>query len=169
MSMKSKMKSSGHKTLDIPTTQPSNDSQPETSLYEKIVLIIMNANRVNRDLNEDKQTRHNNPEWEGSVSSDEEGDTVPDWVAFNLMPMAETLCSESLRTHECKGNPLSHFPFTPSGPPHPPHPEPFRCHTPTSKPFPNRLEGHPIVGGPIRRPHHHYVSFVFPLALIFHI
>ena len=51
---------------------------------------------MKRRLNEDKQSRHDDPDREGSVSSDEEEDTVPDYLAFNAM--AEMLCSESMRT-----------------------------------------------------------------------
>ena len=64
----------------------------------------MNANRVKRHLNKDKQTRCKDPDHEGSVSSDEEEDVVPDHIAFDLM--AETLCSDSTRTHEDPSQPM---------------------------------------------------------------
>ena len=90
--------------LDIPLTQPLNDPQPtEPILFEKLVLVITNANRVKRRLNKDKQSRRDDPKREGSVSSDEEEDTVPDHLAFDAM--AETLCSESMRTPGMSNHP----------------------------------------------------------------
>ena len=55
---------------DIPLMQPLDNPQPtEPTLFEKLVLVITNANRVKRRLNEDKQSRHDNPEREGSLIS----------------------------------------------------------------------------------------------------
>lgn len=94
--------------VDIPAAHPSDESQlVEPSLFEKIVLIITNANRVKRRLNEDKQSRCDDPEQEGSVSSDEEEDTVPNQLAFDLM--AETPCLESMRTPSVPAQPTADF------------------------------------------------------------
>jgi len=51
---------------DIPASQPSDESQlVEPSLFKKIILIITNANRVKRRLNEDKRSRRDDPETGG--------------------------------------------------------------------------------------------------------
>jgi len=96
---------------DIPASQPSDESQlVEPSLFEKIILIITNANRVKRRLNEDKRSRRDDPEQEGSVSADEEEDTVPDRLAFDLM--AETLHMETMRTPAVPAQPTADLPST---------------------------------------------------------
>ena len=90
--------------LDIPLTQPLNESQlTEPSLFEKLVLVITNTNRVKRRLNEDKQSRRDDPDREGSVSSEEEEDTIHDCLAFDAM--AEMLHSESMRTPGISNHP----------------------------------------------------------------
>ena len=85
-------------------TQPDEPSNNQTmpsisqlhsadpSLFEKFILIISNVNRVKKHLNDNKQLQHDNPTHEDSVSLDEEEDTAPDCLAFDLL--AEILHTE---------------------------------------------------------------------------
>ena len=70
-------------------------------------------------MNKEKQSKRDDPDREGSVSSDKEEDTVPDHLAFDVM--AEILHSESMRTPGVSNQlstdlPTTHIPTQPDAP-----------------------------------------------------